>query len=223
VPAPLPPPLPPETRTVGQVVAETIRLYGRKLWPGLLLGIPVAIEHQLAIGRSLESRALLLVAFAPAFALVAALAAAASAEARPSRGAVLRATLVGTLLFLPAAALFPWFILASVAWLALVGLAVPVAVLEGAGLRAAVVRGLRLGRVDYVHAVGSLAALFVVFVLVRMLLVQLLHAQADHTVRVAAFLADTFLSPLLFFGAALLYVDQEARSRLRGGDRLPRR
>ena len=28
---PLPPPLPPETRTVGQLVAETIRLYGRTL------------------------------------------------------------------------------------------------------------------------------------------------------------------------------------------------
>ena len=29
----LPPPLPPETRTVGQVIAETIRAYGEKFWP----------------------------------------------------------------------------------------------------------------------------------------------------------------------------------------------
>ena len=30
---PLPPPLPPETRTVGQLVAETLKLYGRHFWP----------------------------------------------------------------------------------------------------------------------------------------------------------------------------------------------
>jgi hypothetical protein len=29
---PLPPPLPPETRTVGQLVAESLRLYGRHFW-----------------------------------------------------------------------------------------------------------------------------------------------------------------------------------------------
>src|SRR5207247_4856454 len=35
----LPPPLPPETRTVGQLVAEAIRLYGAHFWPSLALGI----------------------------------------------------------------------------------------------------------------------------------------------------------------------------------------
>src|SRR6059036_3004416 len=35
----LPPPLPPETRTVGQLVAESIRLYGRRFWPSLSLGL----------------------------------------------------------------------------------------------------------------------------------------------------------------------------------------
>ena len=39
---PLPPPLPPETRTVGQLVAETVRLYGDRFWPSLALGAPVA-------------------------------------------------------------------------------------------------------------------------------------------------------------------------------------
>ena len=39
----LPPPLPPETRTVGQVVAETIRLYGNRFWPSLALGISPAV------------------------------------------------------------------------------------------------------------------------------------------------------------------------------------
>src|SRR5438034_7139922 len=36
---PLPPPLPPERRTVGQLVAESIRLYGRRFWATLALGL----------------------------------------------------------------------------------------------------------------------------------------------------------------------------------------
>src|SRR5437764_10379925 len=40
----LPPPLPPGTRTVGQLVAETIRFYGKHFWRSLLLGIgPAAV------------------------------------------------------------------------------------------------------------------------------------------------------------------------------------
>ncbi|HEY6149591.1 MAG TPA: hypothetical protein VIW19_03655, partial [Gaiellaceae bacterium] len=36
---PLPPPLPPETRTIGQLVAESVNLYRRNFWPSLALGI----------------------------------------------------------------------------------------------------------------------------------------------------------------------------------------
>jgi hypothetical protein len=39
---PVPPPLPPETRTVGQLVAETIRFYGGHFWRSLALGIAPA-------------------------------------------------------------------------------------------------------------------------------------------------------------------------------------
>ncbi len=41
-PQPAPSPLPPETRTVGQLVAETIRLYGGRFWASLALGIAPA-------------------------------------------------------------------------------------------------------------------------------------------------------------------------------------
>src|SRR3954468_1266590 len=40
---PAPPALPPETRTVGQVVAETIRFYGHRFWPSVALGIAPAL------------------------------------------------------------------------------------------------------------------------------------------------------------------------------------
>src|SRR5919204_450085 len=59
----LPPPLPPETRTVGQVVAEAIRLYGARFWPSLALGIGPAL---------LVAAVLALLVLAPVFVLGAA-------------------------------------------------------------------------------------------------------------------------------------------------------
>src|SRR5207342_3135235 len=125
------------------------------------------------------------------------------------------AILAGSLVFVPAALLFPWFALAAVLWLALVGLAVPAAIAEGTTLAQSLRRGLELGRADYVHAAGSLATLVILFFLTRAGLALLLQSQADNTVRTAIFLADAVLAPLLFLGAALLYVDQDARLRSR--------
>src|SRR5919201_1895376 len=47
MPEVLPPPLPPAERTVGQLVAESIRLYGRRFWPSLALGVGPAILNVL--------------------------------------------------------------------------------------------------------------------------------------------------------------------------------
>jgi hypothetical protein len=52
-------------------------------------------------------------------------------------------------------------------------------------------------------------------VLTRVVLALVLDSQAENTVRTAIFLADAVLAPLVFLGAALLYVDQEARLRSR--------
>ena len=72
---------------------------------------------------------------------------------------------------------------------------------------------MRLARADYVHALGSLATLVIVFVLTRLVLLLLLHGQANATARIAAFLADLVISPVILVGAALLYFDQAARVR----------
>jgi hypothetical protein len=207
----LPPPLPPETRTVGQVVAEAIRLYGRFPWKALPLGLPLAVADSLALGRSVAERILILVAAAPFFTLAYQWASALAADVRPGRGTWLRALALGTLVFVPAAVFFPWFLLLAVAWLALAGLSVPAVMVESLGVGAGLRRGVELCRADYVHALGSLATLVVVFVLTRVALGFLLREQADNTIRTAVFLADLVVSPLLYLGAALLYFDQAAR------------
>ena len=60
-----PPPLPPVARTVGQVVAEAIKLYQANLVPALALGLPVAVVDQLSADRSLDSRIAVLLAASP--------------------------------------------------------------------------------------------------------------------------------------------------------------
>src|SRR5690606_14429904 len=105
------------------------------------------------------------------------------------------------------------------AYLAFVGLAVPVAALERRGVWASLRRAVALARVDYVHALGSLATLVIVFFLTRLVLVILLRDQADNTIRAAVFLADVVLAPILLLGGAMLYVDQVARERTGGARR----
>jgi hypothetical protein len=210
----LPAPLPPATRTVGQLVAESIRLYGRRFWPALPLGSSVAVLEQGLLEFGNEVRFLLLatvggVLLSASYAGASALA----ADTRLTSRSALVAIATGALVFVPFPFLVLGFILPGLAWLAFVGLVVPVAVIERAGFRAAFGRATELARADYVHALGSLATLVILYVLMRLVLVLLLRDTGDQTERIAIFLADLVISPLLFLGAALLYFDQEARVR----------
>lgn len=203
----LPPPLPPEKRTVGQLVAETIRLYGQHFWRALPLGLVVALADQLSVRQTGGVQMLVYWGLTPLFV------AAFIWACRLVHGAPVTRTAIGVaiLVYLPFPALRAVFILPGVAWFAFLGLAVPAALVEGLRFRDALVRGRQLGTVDYAHALGSLAALVVVVGIAGNTLSALLHTQGDNGQRVAIFLSDLVLSPMLFLGGALLYVDQAAR------------
>jgi hypothetical protein len=212
---PLPPPLPPETRTVGQLVAESIRFYGAHFWRCLALGIGPAVITVVGyeVGRNAALAAvavgwLLLVTAS----YVAACAMVASAPVK--RETLRRAYVIGVVVALPAPLLSTFLLLPAVAWLAYVGLSVPATVLEDLGPREAFSRGRALARADYIHAFGSLAALALVVFLTQVLLFALLHSGSQQANEVAGFLASLVISPLLFVGGALLYFDQAARIRL---------
>jgi ABC-type Na+ efflux pump permease subunit len=70
-----------------------------------------------------------------------------------------------------------------------------------------------------VHALGSLATLAIVFFLTRFVLFFLLRGAGNAADRVAIFLADLVIAPVVFLGAALLYFDQAARVGLPRGRR----
>ena len=201
----------PADRTVGQLVADTIRLYQRRFWRGLALGLVVAVFNQFAIGSSKEAQGTLLVLGSPLFTFGYIEACALVFGRRPTRRAYLTAFVIGIFVFLPVGLLVWFYVLPALAWLALAGLAVPAVVDEGVGPREALRRAGRLSGVDYLHALGTLATLVLVFFLSRSALLFLLHGQADATLRTAAFLADLVLSPIIFLGSALLYLDQKAR------------
>jgi hypothetical protein len=203
--------LPAAERTVGQLVAESIRLYGRNFARALPLGVLIAAVNQLTVGVSRFVAGGVLLLAAPVFSAAYAYACGLEAEGPVERRRWLVAVAAGSLVFVPAALLFPWFALAAVLWLGLVGLAVPAAIREGTSFTESLRRGLELGRADYVHAAGSLATLVILFFLTRIGLALLLESQADNTVRTAIFLSDAVLAPLLFLGGAILYEDQKAR------------
>ncbi len=201
--------LPPAQRTVGQLIAESIRFYGGQFWAVLPLGLPFVVVDVAGIGHGVNVQTLLLWAFAPLFCAAYVRASQLVTGGTPT----LSALVVALAVFLPFPILLRIFILPGVAWFGAFGLAVPAAVAEGLGIRAALRRGRALGRIDLVHAIGGVAALGLVYGVSRAVLLVLLHTQGSQTQAVALVLADLVLSPLLFIGAALLYVDQAARLR----------
>lgn len=199
--------LPPAERTVGQLVAESIRFYGSRFWAVLLLGLPFMVSDVASIGHSVDTQTLLLWAVGPIICAAYVRASQLVTGSRPTWAAFVVAVLV----FLPFPILVRLYVLPGVAWFALAGLAVPAAVAERLGVRAALARGLALGRADLVHAVGGMATLAIVYGMSRAFLLVLLHTQGNQAQRVALVLSDLVLSPLLFVGAVLLYLDQAAR------------
>jgi hypothetical protein len=204
--------LPPAERTIGQLVAEAIRFYGDHFWGCLALGLAPAV---LAVVSANVSRttavalsptlfgAMLSASFVGASVLV--------LERRPRTERLVTTWLVGWLVFVPVPFLVLAFVLPGLAWLAALGLVVPVLVVEDLPLRAAFARAWQLARVDYLHALGSLGTLAVVVFLTQAVLAFILRGFGGTAVSTAFFLASVVVSPLLFVGAALLYVDQSAR------------
>jgi hypothetical protein len=194
-------------------VAETIRFYGHRFWWSLSLGLTVAAIDVVAISLSRSAAVIFEIAVAGPLLTLSFVAASVlvSHEARPPRRTLAVAWLAGVIAFIPFPFLALGFILPALAWLALVGLVVPVIVIERLSFRAAFRRAVQLGRADYVHALGSLSTLALTYFIARLGLFFTLRGGSGAAERTAGFLADLVLSPLIFLGGALLYYDQAAR------------
>ncbi len=221
---PQPPPLPPERRTIGQLVAETIRLYERSFWRALALGVApaatVAAGYEVGFHPGLAA---VVVAWVLAAGASLAGAAAIVSGETPTRETMVRACLVGVVVALPWAILTSFLFVPGVVWLALAGLSVPAAVIERLPVGRALARGVALARADLVHALGSVATLVLVSFLTQVLLFVLLHNASDQATAISGFLASLVMLPLVFLGTALLYRDQAARAAVKSGGLRSRR
>ncbi|HET9322908.1 MAG TPA: hypothetical protein VFO03_03455 [Gaiellaceae bacterium] len=214
----LPPSAPPETRTSGQLVAEAMRLYGRRFWRAVALGVPPTLLGVLLalLTASDVHRTARLSAFVVLFALIGSLCfivANRMASDRPQSGSSWLALVAGLVVFLPLPVLVALFYLPGLVWFAFLGFAVPAVMFESKGLGDAFRRAIELARADYVHALGSLAAVTIVVLISAGVLSYLLIQFGEQAQGAAAFIAILLLSPLLFLAAALLYQDQVARLR----------
>jgi hypothetical protein len=211
---------------LSELLAETARFYGERIWSALGLGAIVALAFAIAgITPALVGIVVVCLAFTTAYAAAARMVSGDRfGEAWAQVGVRLPVLLVLALIVaLPFAVAVGYLILiiVAVAWLALTGFAIPVAMLErdptadtllgrlGFALR----RTIALARLEFWHAAGVAAALVIAYAVIGILLAQLLVGFAENSSYIAVVLVQLVLAPFFFFGLSLLYYDQRARDR----------
>jgi hypothetical protein len=210
---------------LSELLAETVRLYGERIWAAFGIG---AVTAGALVLTSWTHPALDLViaalAFTTTFAAAARLASGdrfteAWAQVALRLPVLLVLTLVVAVPFaLVASQLF--LILVAVAWLGVAGFAIPVAMIERepgteswfGRLTFALYRSVQLARVEYLHAVGVAAALVLITILLGRVLAAALAGFADNTQDAALVLATVVLSPFLLLGLVVLYFEQRVRA-----------
>jgi hypothetical protein len=212
---------------LGELLAETVRIYGERVWAALGLG---ALYAGALLGSALVNVALY---FAVASVMVAA---AYGVAARLVLGDTLREAWAQVAVRLPVVLVLALvvglpFVLASsylllaiaaAFWIAFTGFSIPVAVVERPDVRSgwvasisyALERTIALARVEYLHAVGVAAALLVANLLIGNILQAALQGFADNTALAAALLTQVVLAPFFFLGLSVLYFEQRARAAL---------
>jgi hypothetical protein len=73
-------------------------------------------------------------------------------------------------------------------------------------------RSIRLARAEYLHALGVIAALLVIYLLLGIVLAQALVGFAENGEVIAAAIVQVVLAPFFFLGLSVLYFEQRARA-----------
>jgi hypothetical protein len=210
---------------LGELLAEAVRLYGQRLWAvagiGLFLGAALLVAS--ILGHLLVVIAIVAPAVTVSYAVATRVALGDPAgEAWAQAG--LRAPVLAPLTVIVSVpfvlgivdVLILFF---SVAWLAFVGLAIPVAMVERAPestswfgqIGFALTRATDLARIEFLHVLGVSAALVVIYALLGPLLAVLLTGFADNGNLAATVIANAVLGPFFFLGLSMLYFEQRAR------------
>jgi hypothetical protein len=210
---------------LGELLAETVRIYGERVWAALGLG---AVYAGALLGSALIHAA---VYFGVASLMVPV---AYGAAARVVLGDSLREACAQVAVRLPVllvlalvvglpfvlASSYLLLVLLAAFWIAFTGFSIPVAVVERQEVRRnwvasvsyALERTIALARAEYLHAAGVAAALLVANLLVGNVLRAALEGFAGNTSLVAVLLAQLVLAPFFYLGLSVLYFEQRARA-----------
>ena len=210
---------------LGELLAETVRIYGER--PLAALGLGAVEAGAFLFARALPDLlgvVLLAVAFTATFGAAARLVSGdAFGEAWAQVGVRLPVLLVLTVVVAVPFAIavgYLFLLLLAVLWIALAGFSIPVAMLERDvtatsvfdRIAFALYRSLRLARAEYLHAAGVAAALVILYLLLGNLIGAALVGFADNGRLVAGALVQLVLAPLFFLGLSVLYYEQRART-----------
>jgi hypothetical protein len=211
---------------LSELLAETVRLYGHRFGAAIGIGIPsgAAFLATLATPTPLDV-AILAVAFTLSYAAAARVTAddplvEAFAQAGLRVPVLLVLTLVVAVPFVLAVTQL-FLVVLGVAWLGLMCFSVPVAMLEQdpearswfERIGFALSRSVALARVEYLHAVGIVAALVLLYVVLGIVLATALVGFAENGREIAVAISQVLLAPVFFFGLSVLYFEQKVRAR----------
>ena len=203
---------------LGELLAETVRLYGARLWAAAGIGA--------FLGGAVLAAGIAVIA--PAFTVCYAVAVrialgdpAGEAWAQVGvRAPVLAPLMIIVSLPFVLGVVDALILFFSVAWLSFVGLAIPVAMIERAPegtswfgqIGFALTRATDLARPEFLHVLGVSAALTVIYALFGPFLGLLLTGFADNGSLAAHVMANGVLGPFFFLGLSLLYFEQRSRA-----------
>jgi hypothetical protein len=219
---------------LGELLAETVRIYGERFWAAVGVGAVVAGATVVAGIHPVVEVVVLALAFTGAYAAAVRLAAGDSfTEAWAQVG--VRVPILVLLTFFVAlpfalALGLPLLIIIAVAWLAFVGFSVPVAMLEESEATGRVARvgyvlnrTIALARAEYLHAAGVVAALVILYIACSFVLGVALIGFADAGPVAVKALIQLVLAPFFFLGLSVLYFEQRARAALSSPSQRARR
>ena len=215
---------------LGEILAETVRIYGNRIRAAIGLGLVYAGGLLLAaIVHVAVYYLVTAIMFTMASGVAVRLVAGdtfteAWAQVLVRFPVILLLAAVVGLPFALAGYLSLLFILVAF-WLGLTVFAVPAAMVEQTRASGgtyqvvtyALERTLALAKVDYLHATGVVAALLIVNVLFGVLLAGLLIGFADNATLIAIAIVQVVLAPFFFIGLSVLYFEQRARAAVSSG------
>ena len=211
--------------SLGELLSEAIRIYSQRPWAAIGIGLVTGGAYLLAaLTPDLLDVLVVALAFTASYGAASRLV---SGDTFPEAWAQVgvRAPVLLVITFVVAvpaviALTYLFLLILGALWLALMGFSVPVAMLERDPdvrnpfdrIAYSLLRSIRLARAEYLHALGVIAALIMIYLVLGIGLGGALVGFADNGRLIATSLVQVVLAPFFFLGLSILYFEQRARA-----------